>query len=63
MEDLYCADNGRLSIDPIVIFKMVLIQHLYGLPSLRRNQNERSIQMFFVVFDECADTTFFNNHL
>ena len=36
VEDLYCADNGRSSIDPVVIFKMVLIQHLYGLPSLRR---------------------------
>ena len=28
VEDLYCADNGRPSIDPVVIFKMVLIQHL-----------------------------------
>lgn len=36
VEDLYCADNGRPSIDPVVIFKMVLIQHLYGLASLRR---------------------------
>ena len=49
---LYCADNGRPSIDPVVKFKMVLIQHLYGLPSLRRNQNERSIQVVFEVFDE-----------
>ena len=31
MEDLYCTDNGRPSIDPVVIFKMVLIQHLYEL--------------------------------
>jgi transposase len=52
VEDLYCADNGRPSVDPVVIFKMVLIQHLYGLPSLRRNQNERSIQVIFGVFDE-----------
>ena len=36
VEDLYCADNGRPSIDPVVLFKMVLIQHLYGIPSLRR---------------------------
>lgn len=40
VEDLYCEDNGRGSIDPIVLFKMVLIQHLYGLPSLRRTANE-----------------------
>ena len=36
VEPLYCEDNGRPSIDPVVLFKMVLIQHLYGLPSLRR---------------------------
>ncbi|MBE6913142.1 MAG: IS5/IS1182 family transposase, partial [Ruminococcaceae bacterium] len=36
VEELYCEDNGRPSIDPVVLFKMVLIQHLYGLPLLRR---------------------------
>ena len=30
VEPLYCEDNGRSSIDPVVLFKMVLIQHLYG---------------------------------
>lgn len=34
--------NGRPSIDPVVLFKMVLIQHLYGLPSLRRTAEEVS---------------------
>lgn len=34
--DLYCKDNGRPSIDPIVLFKIVLIQHLYGIRSLRQ---------------------------
>jgi len=33
---LYCADNGRPRIAPVVLFKMVLIQHLYGLPLLQR---------------------------
>lgn len=27
VEELYCEDNGRPSIDPVVLFKMVLIQH------------------------------------
>ena len=40
VEDMYCSDNGRPSIDPVVIFKMVLIQHLYGIPSLRRTVEE-----------------------
>ncbi len=33
---LYCADNRRPRIAPVVLFKMVLIQHLYGFPLLRR---------------------------
>ena len=40
VEALYCEENGRPSIDPVVLFKMVLIQHLYGLPSLRRTAEE-----------------------
>ena len=40
VESLYSEDNGRPSIDPVVLFKMVLIQHLYGLPSLRRTAEE-----------------------
>ena len=42
VEELYCSDNGRPSIDPVVLVKMVLIQHLYGLPSLRRTASEVS---------------------
>ena len=45
VEPLYCLDNGRPSIDPVVLFKMVLIQHLYGLPSLRRTAEEVSANM------------------
>ena len=34
VEDLYSEDNGRPSIDPVVLFKMVLIQHLlFKLPN------------------------------
>lgn len=40
VEPLYCRDNGRPSVDPVVLFKMVLIQHLYGLASLRRTAEE-----------------------
>lgn len=29
VSDLYCENNGRPSIDPIVLFKMVLIQQAY----------------------------------
>lgn len=40
VEELYCPDNGRPSSDPVVLFKMVIIQHLYGIPSLRRTVEE-----------------------
>ena len=30
VEDLYCEDNGRPSCDPVVLFKLVLIQHLFA---------------------------------
>ena len=36
VSDLYCKDNGRPSIDPVVLLKIVLIQHIYGICSLRR---------------------------
>ena len=35
VEDLYCEDNGRPGCDPVVLFKLVLIQHLFGIRSLR----------------------------
>ncbi len=40
VEPLYSEDNGRPSVDPVVLVKIVLIQHLYGLPSLRRTAEE-----------------------
>ena len=42
LEPYYCHDNGRPGTDPVVLIKMVLIQHLYGIPSLR--QTYRRIQ-------------------
>ena len=50
VEALYCEDNGRPSIDPVVLFKMVLIQHLYGLPSLRRTAEEVSLNVGYRWF-------------
>ena len=50
VEPLYCEDNGRPSVDPVVLFKMVLIQHLYGLPSLRRTAEEVSGNIYYRWF-------------
>ena len=45
VEPLYSEDNGRPSVDPVVLFKMVLIQHIYGLSSLRRTAEEVSLNV------------------
>ena len=50
VEDLYCSDNGRPSIDPVVLFKMVLIQHLFGIPSLRRTAEEVRLNVAYRWF-------------
>lgn len=50
VEPLYCEDNGRPGIDPVVLFKIVLIQHLYGLPSLRRAAEEVSANICYRWF-------------
>ena len=50
VEPLYSEDNGRPSVDPVVLFKMVLIQHLYGLPSLRRTADEISASICYRWF-------------
>lgn len=50
LDPYYCHDNGRPGTDPVVLIKMVLIQHLYGIPSLRqtyqRIQDSNSFRWF-----------------
>lgn len=40
VKDTYCEDNGRPSIDPVVLVKIVLLQHLFGIPSMRQTIRE-----------------------
>lgn len=50
VSELYCEDNGRPSVDPVVIFKMVMIQHLFGLRSLRQTQSEVEVNVAYRWF-------------
>ena len=50
VEELYCPDNGRPSCDSVVLFKMVIIQHLYGIPSLRRTVEEIKMNVAYRWF-------------
>ena len=36
VKNLYCEDNGRPSIDPVVLFKIVFIQAIDGIKSMRQ---------------------------
>ena len=36
VKDLYCENNGRPSIDPVILFKLVFIQTLDGIKSMRK---------------------------
>lgn len=50
VEDLYYHNNGRPSTDPVVLFKAAIIQHLYGIPSLRRTTEEISLNVAYRWF-------------
>ena len=36
VKELYCENNGRPSIDPVVLFKIIFIQALDGIKSMRK---------------------------
>ena len=46
----YCHDNGRPGTDPVVLIKMVLIQHLFGIPSLRQTHREIQVNLAYRWF-------------
>jgi transposase len=67
---LYCDDNGRPSIDPVVLFKIVLIQYLFGIRSMRQTIKEIEVNMayrWFLGYDLTESiphfTTFGKNYL
>ena len=46
----YSEGNGRPSIDPVVLFKLVMIQHLFGIRSLRQTQAEAEVNVAYRWF-------------
>ena len=49
-KDLYCHDNGRPAIDPVVLFKMIFIGYLFGIRSERRLVKEIQVNMAYRWF-------------
>ena len=50
VEHLYCADNGRPPIDPVMLFKMLLIGYLFGIRSERRLEKEIEVNTAYRWF-------------
>jgi transposase len=49
-ESLYCPNNGRPAIDPMVLFKMLFIGYLFGTRSERRLVRETEINIAYRWF-------------
>lgn len=50
LDPYYCRDNGRPGIDPVVLIKMALIQHLFGIPSLRQTYRDIIVNLAYRWF-------------
>ncbi len=50
VEELYSQDTGRPSADPVLLVKMVLIQHLYAIKSLRQTVKEIDMNIAYRWF-------------
>jgi len=47
VKDLYSADTGRPSIDPVVLFKIALLQYIFGIRSMRQTIREIEVNMAY----------------
>ena len=62
VEEMYSTNNGRPSIDPVVLFKMLLVQKLFGISSERRLMNEIHHNMAYRWFLGYGITTKIPDH-
>ncbi|HYF92691.1 MAG TPA: IS1182 family transposase [Symbiobacteriaceae bacterium] len=50
VEKLYCLDNGRPALHPVLLFKMLFIGYLYGIRSERRLVQEVAVNVAYRWF-------------
>ena len=50
VEDKYSPDNGRPSLDPVVLIKIPLIQYLYCIKSMRQTIKEIEVNVAYRWF-------------
>ncbi len=50
VKHLYSEETGRPSIDPVVLFKMVFIQYMFGIKSMRQTVKEIEVNIAYRWF-------------
>lgn len=50
VQDKYSQDQGRPSIDPVMLIKIPLLQYLYGIPSMRQTIREIEVNVAYRWF-------------
>ena len=50
VEDKYSPDNGRPSMDPVMLIKIPFIQYLYGIRSMRQTMKEIEVNVAYRWF-------------
>ena len=50
VEEKYCQDNGRPSMDPVMLIKIPFIQYLYGIRSMRQTIKEIEVNIAYRWF-------------
>jgi transposase len=50
VKDLYSDETGRPSVDPVVLFKIILIQYTFGIRSMRQTMKEIDVNVAYRWF-------------
>lgn len=50
VEEKYCPNNGRPSMDPVMLIKIPFIQYLYGIKSMRQTMKEIEVNVAYRWF-------------
>ena len=50
VEEYYCEDNSRPAVDPVVLVKIMLIWHLFGIRTLRQTHKDVAVNLAYRWF-------------
>lgn len=50
VKPLYCLDNGRPSIDPVILFKIIVLKHVFGIKSIRQTIKDIQVNVAYKWF-------------